>query len=241
MYNSYLNLNQINPIIVSSAQGDVSGDKTPDNIYLTGIKALNSPFVQKITLMIQDGNTGVITSIPLKTDVGYNPRLVLRDFTGNGVNDILISIVSGGSGGITYYYIYSYLGNIPKLLFDYDKFNETYKYQVTYKDYYKVAVINTTENTKFIVDISSKDKEYLNELYDQSAKLKAPIEGFVSPLSGLYPIDYNSDGVYELLAYQRVSGRYAADALGFIQTSLKYNGREFALFNQYVAISGSEI
>ena len=231
----------MDPIIVFSARGDVNGDGIPDNVYLTGVKTIGSPFIQKITLVIQDGTTGMVNRIPLKSDAGYNPTLFLGDFTGDGVKDILISIASGGSGGIMYYYIYSDVGNILRLLFDYNIFNEAYQYQVIYKDYYKVEVINTTEGIKYVIDISNKDKDYLNEIYDSEGKLKATLEGFVSPLSGLYPIDFDSTGVYELLTYQRVSGRFAADALGYIQTNLKWNSRKFALSNQYVAIFGADM
>lgn len=239
-YNSYYSLGNINSIVVSSARGDVTGDGIPDNVYLTGVKTPDSPFTQKITLVIQDCRTGRVNRVPLESDAGYNPTLFLGDFTGNGVKDIMISIASGGSGGIMYYYIYSAVGNRPRLLFDYNVFNEAYQYQVNYQDYYKVKVINITECLKYIIDISCKDQAYLNEIYDTGGRLKVPVEGFVSPLSGLYPIDFDTDGVYELLAYQRISGRFAADALGYVQTTLKWNNRNFALVNQYVAIFGSE-
>ncbi|MFZ5945418.1 MAG: VCBS repeat-containing protein [Bacillota bacterium] len=239
-YKNYNYSYQMNPIIVSSAQGDVNGDGITDNVYLTGVKTMDSPFIQCITLVIQDGCTGILNYVPLKSDTGYNPTLFLGDFIGDGIKDIMISIASGGSGGIMYYYIYSDVGNMPRLLFDYSVFNEAYKYQVNYLDNYKVEVINITEGSKFIIDISYKDQSYLNEIYDANGKLKTPIEGFVNPLSGLYPIDFDSNGVYELLAYQRISGRYAADALGYLQTTLKWNGRKFALENQYAAIFGSE-
>jgi hypothetical protein len=231
----------MNPVIVSSACGDVNGDGIPNNVYLTGVKTTDSPFIQKITPIIQDGRTGMTSSVPLKSDAGYNPNLYLEDFTGDGVKDILISIASGGSGGIMYYYIYSDAGNIPELLFDYNVFNEAYQYQVIYKDYYKVEAINITEGIKYIIDISYKDQDYLNEIYNAEGKLRAPIEGFVSPLSGLYPIDFNSDGVYELLAYQRISGRFAADALGYVQTILKWKGRKIAFNDQNVAVFGAEV
>lgn len=97
------------PNVVSYATGDVNGDRIPDKVYLTGIKTPSSPFIQNITLVIQDGATGRCTSIPIKDNAGYNPTLFLGDFTGNSVDDILISIASGGSGGIMYYYIYHLL------------------------------------------------------------------------------------------------------------------------------------
>ncbi|NLK21259.1 MAG: VCBS repeat-containing protein [Epulopiscium sp.] len=239
--NPYRKLNNQNPLIVFSVQGDVTGDGIPDNIYLTGIKTEDSPFIQKITLVIRDGRTNNIATIPLKTNAGYNPTIFLGDFTGNGIKDILISINSGGSGGIMYYYIYSNVGNNPSLLFDYETFNEKYDYEVIYRDYYKVDVINITEETKYVIDISNREKDYLQEIYKEDGTLKAPIEGFVSPLSGLYPIDFDTNGIYELLGFQRISGKYAADALGYIQTSLEWHMNNFNLRDQFVSIYGMNI
>lgn len=223
------------------ARGDVNGDRVPDNIYLTGIMTSDSPFVQDITLVIQDGMTGRFTSIPLKENTGYSPTIVLRDFTGEGVDDILIGINTGGSGGIMYYYIYSFINNTPKLLFDFDVYNQQYEYQVNYKDNYKVEVISEENNKMYIIDISNKGEEYLNEIYDKDGKLKEPIEGFVNPLSGLYPVDFDSSGVYELLAYQKIAGRYNADSLGYILNTLMWRDNMFVLDNQYLAILGSDI
>ena len=84
---------------------------------------------------------------------------------GDGTADILISIASGGSGGIMYYYIYSFINNTPQLLFD-----------------------------------------------------------------------FNANNVYELLAYQKIAGRYNADSLGYILNTLKWKDNIFILDNQYVAI-----
>ncbi|RXM75245.1 VCBS repeat-containing protein [Clostridium tetani] len=240
MYNSYFRKDIAYTRVVAYARGDVNGDRIFDNVYLTGTKTSSSPFIQNITLVIQDGRTGRFISIPLNQNSGYGPRLFLGDFTGDGVKDILIGIDSGGSGAITYDYIYSFINNVPRLLFDFNVYNEEYKYDVNFKDNYKVEVISEKNNKKYIIDISSRDADYLNEIYDENGKLKNPIEGFVNPLSGLYPVDFDSDGVYELLAYQKIVGRYNADALGYILNTLKWKNNEFDLNNQNVAIFGAE-
>ncbi len=240
MYNCYLRSNMICPSIVSYAKGDVNDDGIPDTVYLTGIKTPGSLFTQNITLVIQDGMTGRFTSIPLSENAGYNPTLFLGDFTGDGVDDILISIASGGSGGTMYHYIYSFVNNATQLLFDFNVYNEGYKYDVTYKDNYKVEVISKKNNKKYIIDISYKEADYLNEIYDQNGKLKNPINGFVNPISGLYPVDFDSNKVYELLAYQKIAGRYNADSLGYFLNTLKWKDNTFVLYNQYVAIFGSQ-
>jgi len=241
MYNYYNRLNIIKPSIVSYVRGDVTGDGIIDNVYLTGIRSSDSPFIQNITLIIKDGILGGTSNIELSDNAGYNPTLFLGDFTGNGVEDILIGINSGGSGGIMYYYIYSFFNNMPQLLFDFNVYNELYKYNVNYKDNYKVEVISEFNNEKYIIDISNREKDYLNEIYDKNAKLKTKIEGFVNPISGLYPVDFDSNKVYELLAYQKIAGRYNADSLGYILNTLKWKENIFDLDNQNVAIFGSHV
>jgi hypothetical protein len=224
------------PNIMSLVRGDVNGDGVLDTVYLAGIKTSDSPFTQNITLVIQDGRTDRLTNVPLIDNSGYNPKLSLWKFTENGIDDIFISIDSGGSGGIMYYFIYSFIDNTPQLLFDFNSYNEKYNYEVTYKDDYKVEVLSTQNDKKYIIDISTKGDEYLHEIYYENGKLKNPISGFVNPLSGLYPVDFDSNNVYELLAYQKIAGRYNADSLGYVLNTLKWKDNMFILDNQYVAI-----
>lgn len=241
MYNCSFRVNNLKPNIVAQARGDVTGDRILDNVYLTGIKTPHSQFIKNITLVIQNGSTGELNSIALSDNDGYNPTLFLGDFTGDKINDILIGINSGGSGAIMYQYIYSFIDSKVQLLFDFNVYNDEYSYKVTYKDDYKVEVISNTNSEKYIIDISTRDALYLNEIYDKNGKLKNPIEGFVNPLSGLYPIDFDSNGIYELLAYQKIAGRYNADSLGYILNTLKFSGNKFSLNNQNVAIFGTKI
>lgn len=226
--------------VVASASGDVNGDKIPDNVYVTGFKESDVSIVQNMTLLIQDGATGAFVSNPLKENMGYDPKLFLGDFTGDGINDILISIPTGGSGGTTYNYVYSFVNNTPHLLFDSDVFNQAYQYEVTYQDHYKVEVLSKINNTRYLIDLSLRESDYLNEIYDENGKLKTPISGWVDPISGLYPMDFEFDQLYDLIAYQQIAGKYHADSLGYIQNRLRWNGYMFTLNYQDFAIFGSQ-
>ena len=229
------------PNIVAFASGDVTGDNLIEQVYLTGTKTSDSPYIQNITLFIQDGGTGKTTRIPLHNNEGYNPTLFLGDFTGNGVKEILIGMSTGGSGGIINYYIVSFAGNEAKILFDSDVYNNYFRYTVKYKNNYKVEVVSRPNNERYIIDISLRGPEYLNEIYNRNGKLKSPIIGFVDPLSGLYPVDFDSNGIYELLAYQKIAGRYHADSLGYILNTLSWKNDEFVLQEQYLAIYGAQL
>src|SRR5699024_10953157 len=87
-------------VIVSNAYGDVNGDGIFDYVFITATKSQDSssPYVEDITLNIQDGRTNDVYSVPLDVhgNAGYQPTVFLGDFTGDGVMDIFISIDSGG-------------------------------------------------------------------------------------------------------------------------------------------------
>lgn len=229
------------PNTVFYTTGDVNGDGIQDYIVLTGTNTSPGAFIQDISLEIQDGRTGRITRVDLNENAGYNPRIFLGDFNGDGVEDILISIDSGGSGGIMYHYIYSVIGNMVRLIFDSDKYDGQYEYDIIYRDNFKVEAISRINNERYIIDISDRGDEYLSEIYDRDGRLMQYISGFVNPLSGLYPVDFDSDGIYELLAYQKIAGRYNADSLGYFLNTLKWKDNRFVLYNQNVAIWGSAL
>ncbi|QVK19873.1 VCBS repeat-containing protein [Mycoplasmatota bacterium] len=236
-YQNYVLSNRKNNdyIIIAYKEGDISGDGKNDHVYLIGNRLdIKSSFLTDLTLLIQDGDSGKVTKIPLEENAGYNPTVFLGDFTGDRVNDILVSIDSGGSGGYAFYYVYTFVLGNPKKIFDHSNFNEKYTYEIKYKDNYEVEV--NTKDRKYILNILYKGPNYLSEIYNVNGVLKDPVTGWVNPLGGLYPIDFNRNGVFGLYATQRVAGRYNADNLGYIQTSLNWNGKEFVPFFQTLGI-----
>jgi hypothetical protein len=58
-------------------------------------------------------------------------------------------------------------------------------------------------------------------------------------VSGFYPVDMERDGVYEIQAYQKVSGLYHADSFGYIINTLKWDGQKFSIWQQWFALVGS--
>ncbi len=228
-------------VVITKAYGDVTGDGVLDTIYLTGTKKPDSPFWQNIHLILFQHSKNIYEEIPLKNNSGYNPTIFLGDFTGNHVKDVLITIDTGGSGGTIYTDIYSFIYGKTRQIFDGDKYQQHSKYTVVYENFYKVRVTSSSPKKQYILDIRYKGKDYLAEIYNTDGTLKAPIEGWVDPLSGLYPVDFDRDGVYELLGYQKIAGRYHADGLGFVQNQLQWDITKFKTEIQDVAIEGKDV
>jgi len=230
------------PVVVSNAYGDVNGDGVPDHVYLSAVKDdPSSPYLKQITLHVQDGATRKVYVIALDEDgnSGYNPTLFLGDFTGDGVQDILISIDSGGSGAYTFDYIFSFVQNQARKLFDFNQYNEQNQYTVTYLDQYKVKVVSFAAGKTYIIDISGRGREYLSQIYNTDGTLKKPIQGWADGVSGFYPVDIDRNGVYEIRAYQQLSGLYHADSLGYMVNTLRWDGSKFAILMQWLAIFGT--
>lgn len=226
--------------VIQVRHGDVTGDQVANLVYLTAVQTADSPFLKQITLVVQDRRTADAYRVALPENSGYNPTVFLGDFTGNKVKDILVVIDTGGSGGTIYAYVFSFLNGRFYTIFNGAVFNERTTYTVRYENYYKAEVASSEPNKRYVLDLTTKGADYLAEIYSTDGTLKQPIEGWVSPLSGLYPIDFDRNGVYELTAWQSVAGRYNADRLGYVQNVLQWNGRSFETIEQYVSILGEE-
>lgn len=162
--------------IVSRAFGDLNGDGRRDDVYLTAVKSQDptSPYVEQITLNIQDGVTKHIYTIPLDENgnSGYQPTLFLGDFTKAGIMDILISIDSGGSGAFTFNYVYLFVHNQARKLFDFDQYNQHNQYIVTYLDQYQVRVQSLSAGQSFLIAINDRGADYLSQIYNENGTLK---------------------------------------------------------------------
>lgn len=231
--------------ILDYARGYLTKNKITYNVYLVGSKSdEKSNFSDNIGLLIQNNSTGEVNKIALEVDEGYNGKIFLADFTGDGVDDIFISIDSGGSAGYGYFYIYSMQTGKPTMLFNFENFNANSNYLVLYKNYYKVDIVNQNGAKVYTLDIAYKQREYLSKIYGPNGKIKVNnrVEGQVLSVDELYPIyDYNNN-VFNLLAYQRIIGIANADTLGYVVTLIVWDkdAKQFNIKYEYMATFGKK-
>ncbi|WP_211748816.1 VCBS repeat-containing protein [Paenibacillus sp. Marseille-Q4541] len=222
--------------------GDFTGDGTLDTAKLAWNKnAPDSEYVTDITLIIRNGSTGAELTFPLPENSGYSPTLFAGDFTGDHIPDLFISIQSGGSGAMTYNFLYTYKDAVLHTLFDSDHYNEEQKYTVEYLDYYRIRVTSLNHRQSYLIDITARGSDYLSAIYNENGKLKHPLKGEVLPVSGVFPVDFDQNGVYELLTFQGIMGQYDADRFGYVQNALTYKEGAWNFMNQWVAIYGTDL
>jgi hypothetical protein len=212
---------------IDTKQADVNGDGVMDRVILTGNRSGQaSAFTDNISVCVEDGQTGQRVCATPPFNEGYNPSLFTGNFTYDRAADILVRIESGGSGGYLYAYVYSLRDGRLVKLFDSDQFNAANQYDVVFKDDYRVEVTRTGSGQKYTIDLSRRKDDYA-DIYDQNGRLIRPVTGGVLGLGRLDPVDVDNDGYYELVAYQRIIGRYNADTLGYIKTTLRWDGSKF--------------
>lgn len=223
-------VNRRNTYVLDKKTGDVSGDKVPDTVYLTGEKGNNS-FYENIRVIIQDGRTGQWYTIPLHPNysMAFSPWLFLGSFTGMNADDIMVNMPVGGSGALTYYYIISFLNNDPKYIAGPEQFavlTGSLKFEVAYMNNYKVLVKSGRLNQSYILDVSDRREVYEGTVYSKDGKLIKPREGFVIDQPHLYPVRFDGGQPYKLEAQQDIAGTSHADRLGYAVTYWKYVWRE---------------
>lgn len=224
--------------VIAQVRGDLTGDGIPEIVRLTGTRLEDSAAFTEIALEIQQGESCRVHCFALPENTGYSPRLILAPITAAGKQDVITSIDSGGSGGIGYYAVFSYINHTYRMIFDSEAYAAESPAQVEYADYYAAWV--TAGEKAYPLSLLGKGKDYLAGLYDASGMLRAPQMGFVSPVGLLYPADFNGDGRAELAIYRQVSGLYRADGLGELISVLQWKDAAFTLYWQTVGVNAAE-
>lgn len=227
--------------VAASITTDVTGDGVADLVALVGERIPGSQYWQMLRLVIQNGATSVIGAIDLPVAEGVSPTLFVGAFTGPGAQNILVTLPTRGSGGIIHYFIFNYENAIIETLFNSENYNSDFVYQVDYIDDYRVVAVSQNNQKSYFIDISQRGSDYLSPIYLPNGTVRQPTEGFVNPLSGLYPVDFNNDGVYSLLGLQEIAGLSNADTLGYFLNTLEWMGNQFVLTDQLVGILGTEL
>ncbi|WP_460294459.1 hypothetical protein [Clostridium tertium] len=229
--------------IIMTRIGDVKGSSDLDVVYLVGNErgTGKNKVYYNMQIIISDGENGKTVTIDLRGIEGYNPRIELENFKKiTSDNEILFSVEDIGNNGYLTAHMYYLDGDKAIKIFDTDYYNQLDSYQVIYQDKYKVDVIDVNRGRTYSIDISGKDKDYLNSLYNNDGILRKRIAGKVLFVSGLSPINLIRSDILDLLVTQKIIGINEKDILGVMSNILSFEGVGFTKVDSFVGILGEK-
>lgn len=232
---SYIKANSFKAIelttqIIKSEDADITGNGKAETVILSGVNVSGSPFYENIKITVSDNKTGTtLFSITPTTNFGYEPIIMVGDFTGDNVSEIFYG-ASSGNGEYGYYYLYC-LGEEIKCLFDYE--SDFTSYNAVYDNWYKVKVFDDT--TFKYLDVSNK-KDSLSSIYNNgilNKEVKANITN-VCRVSPCFNYDLNC---YTLQVYRQITGFDSSEVYGYLVETYNYSNKEkYCTKNSFIAI-----
>jgi hypothetical protein len=206
---------------------DVTGDGKPDMIEIKGVRyEKGSSYLKEVFLEITASNGKLYRT---KLESGFDPILEFVDLNHDGLKDMFISIPTGGSGGISNFFLYTLKNFQLTNLGIPDPLMVTSEFQ----DDYKAAITIDNTGKSFTFDLKSRKEDYDRLGLYQNGKLNEPRELMVDPYSTLKPVIVKDES-FGLRGIQQVSGAYHADGIAFIESRWYYDNGKWNLIDTKV-------
>lgn len=205
--------------IIKSECADILGNGKDETVILSGVNLGDGPFYENIKITVSDSKTGTtLFSITPTKNFGYEPTIMVGDFTSDGVCEIFYGALSGNDD-YGYYYLYSLNGEV-KTLFDYE--SDVSSFNAVYENWYKVKVFN--DNVYKYIDISNK-KENLKSIYNNGILVKE-VKANVTAVNKVYPCFNYYLNSYTLQVGRKIIGVNPNDVIGYLVETYNYTNNE---------------
>ncbi|MBS4204969.1 hypothetical protein [Lederbergia citrea] len=200
---------------------DVTGDGKPEKITLFGIPfESNTAFYKDVWVVIEMKGG---KAIRINYEGGYEPKLDFADLNHDGVDDILYSSATGGSGGLYNYALHtvknSKLLEIP--------LPTPLQIEGVFQNGFKAVIDIPGINKPITLDLSGRKADYLRlGLYQKNGILNEPTELMIDPIAFFEIVKMKNNKGFGLKGYRQISGAYHADGLGTVEVLWYYqNGK----------------
>lgn len=206
-----------NENIIDVAEGNVFEEFSDDKVILIGsYLSEKNELIKDLELTVRtvNGKGNISINVPYS---GYNFKLFLGDFNGDGKDEIMLRGTLGGSGEFQIAVIYGYVDGKLAEIFNQDMFISKYKLNIKYLNSYKVEIKSEELKESFIMDISNKA---LDMVYDSNGNVKEEAKPYIAKISGAYPIDSLHKETYKIFVQQKIMGSVNADVLGIVESFL---------------------
>lgn len=223
-------------IVHVRTEADVTGDRIPDTILLVGNESeLGGPFCQSHDVVVIDGATNKEMILALgDRSAGYPGSLLLGEIDGEGASEIIVSIPTGGSGGITNFFIASALDGNVRLLVDPEELAAGPELSMSSLDHYTLEVVDKARHGRTLLGLSKPEQpgepDPYEAYYSESGTLLKPMDIFVDDVSGaeLAPTA-REGGPQQFVTYQKIWAIYHANSVGMVRTTWRYSDGELQI------------
>lgn len=158
-------------------------------------------------------------------------QLFVGDFTGDKIDNIMIrgeyenpQIYKDSHDNLISYelgVIYKYESEKLIEIFNMKKYKNNNLACAKFKSNYRTAV--SCGKKKYLIDLSTRPKEYLNKIYDEDKAVKTNLKPTLDNPSEIFPMKVVFSDCYNLLIYQRIVGINNSDVIGTIETLINLN------------------
>ncbi|MDU4861192.1 MAG: hypothetical protein E6356_08230 [Terrisporobacter othiniensis] len=217
-------------VIIDVAYGSITNKYSDDSVVLVGeFHDEKNNHANSLQLVINRENDLPITvNVPYN---GYNMQLFVGDFTGDKIDNIMIrgeyenpQIYKDGHDNLISYelgVIYKYESEKLIEIFNMEKYKNNNLACAKFKSNYRTSV--SCGKKKYLIDLSTRPKEYLNKIYDEDKTVKTNLKPTLDNPSEIFPIKVVFSDCYNLLIYQRIVGINNSDVIGTIETLINLN------------------
>ena len=200
--------------IYISSKRDVTGDRKIDIIQVQGTPYnKESKFLKEIELRVESNRQSI--NVPL--EAGYKPELMLADLNKDGIQDVLVTVLTEGIDRTRNSYAYTFKDGKAKNL----EVPPSVPVTAQFLDGYK-AEVRIEGQKPVIVDVRSRKKEYDEMGVYQNGMLNESTELLVNSYSSLKPKTLFGKGK-GLSGVQYVMGTNERDPLLEIKSVWSFN------------------
>lgn len=208
---------------LASYKVDLTGDEKKEKVTLKGITfGKRTKYFKEFHLSVKSGSND-----PYKATIagGFKPNLYFMDLTNDKIDEILLEVPTGGSGGVYDYYAFRYAdGKIAAM-----ELPEPLVLYGTFKNNYKVSILVQETHESYTLDVRNKKKKYDKLGIFQRGKLVESSEPMISEYTYLQTRDEDRDGVSELVGIQSIFGTSVNDKLAQVYSTWKYLDNKWIL------------
>ncbi|HEX2952070.1 MAG TPA: hypothetical protein VHV83_21255 [Armatimonadota bacterium] len=221
-----------NRVVENETLGEVTGDRKADAVFLLGERTFpDSEYARTHDLVVVDGQTGKQVVFPLGNNSGgYPGSLFLGDINGDKAADILIGLPTGGSGGITNYYLLTARDGTPRYLTAPQTLASGGNFTVTLQNNYVARVTNSELRKTYTLNLR-RDPTIYKGVYSSTGRLLHPTSGTIDPIGFIEPVEIGQTGMYQLNGYQSIWVLFHANTIGYARPTWRWSGNQLRLID----------